>query len=335
MADVIVTTVPFGEIDPEPLRLLEAAGVDYVINPKGRKLRPDEVLDMITGHQVLIAGTEMLDGATIAASGLKAICRVGIGLDSVDLTAARNQGVGVAYTPDGPSPAVAELTLGLMLDGLRAIAQSDRRMRAGIWNRFAGRRLSDCTVGLVGTGRIGGRVARHLLGGFPGVRILANDLSPDDDLAALDGLSYVDKETLWRDSDIVSLHVPMTPETVNLVDAAVLARMKPDALLVNTARGGVVNEADLASALTNGTIARAAMDVFMEEPYQGPLTALDGVTLTCHMGSMTVDCRARMEIEATQDAIRFLKGEAFAAPVPESDYDLARRRAEQRKGEGA
>jgi len=320
---VFISTVPFGTIDPLPLRLLQEAGIEAVINPLGRKLKPEEVAGVLKDFPVLIAGTETISAEAMAANPqLKAICRVGIGLDSVDLLAARRQGIAVSYTPDGPSPAVAELTVGLIIDLLRGVGPADRGLRAGQWVRHTGRRISTSTIGIVGVGRIGRRVIRHLQGGFAGVRILANDPKPDP---TLDGITWVDKKTLYAQSDIVSLHVPLTAETTDLITAAELKAMKPGALLVNTARGGIVNEADLAQALRDKTIAAAAVDVFCQEPYKGELAGLENALLTCHMGSMTEDCRSRMEIEATREAIRFLLGQPLLSAVPEDEYQNAER----------
>lgn len=324
----IVTTVPFGAVDTTPLDLLDRAGIELVINPIGRKLKAAEVKDVIAGFPVVIAGTETISAETMAACpDLRAICRVGIGLDSVDLLAARARGIQVSYTPDGPSPAVGELTVGLMIDLLRGVGPADRGLRAGQWVRHSGNRISHSVIGVIGVGRIGRMVIAHLQGGFPGVRILANDLSPDPSLA---GVEWVDKETIYREADIVTLHVPLTGETMNMVTTRELGWMRKGSVLVNTARGGIVNEADLATALQSGQSLRAAaIDVFEEEPYKGALAELPNTLLTCHMGSMTVDCRARMEIEATQEAIRFLDGQPFRTPVPEAEYAVAKHLAER------
>lgn len=320
---VVVTTVPFAAADPAPRRMLEAAGIEMVMNPLGRRLKAGEVQEAIAGFPVVIAGTETISaGAMRSSPDLKAICRVGIGLDSVDLITARELGITVSYTPDGPSPAVAELTVGLIIDLLRGIGAADRGMRQGHWSRITGSRIAGSTVGVLGVGRIGRRVIRHLQGGFAGVRILAHDLVPDP---TLDGLEWVEKEVLYRESDVVTVHVPLTAETRDLIGRREFGLMKRAAVLVNTARGGIVNEADLADALRKGTIRGAAVDVFREEPYSGELAELENVILTCHMGSMTADCRARMEIEATKEAIRFLTGEPLRSPVPEEEYANAAR----------
>ena len=271
----------------------------------------------------MIAGTEPISDQVMAAGGrLGLIARVGIGLDNVDLTAARRRGIAVTYTPDAPSPAVAELTLGLMLNLLRGVSAADRRVRQGVWQRIMGRRLSECVVGVIGCGRIGKLVIRHLSGAFPGVRILANDIAPDRSSPDLAPVEWTTKERIYERADVITLHLPLTSSTDRLIGASELARMKPDALLVNTSRGNMIVEADLAGALRRGQIGGAAIDVFGREPYDGELCELDNCVLTAHMGSMARDCRCRMELEATREVIRFFNAEALHSPVPESEYAL-------------
>jgi len=322
---VMVTTVPFAGVDPLPLLLLQSAGIELVTNPIGRRLKVSEVAEVVAGFPVVIAGTERITADAMAACrGLKGICRVGIGLDSVDLLAARRLGIAVCYTPDAPSPAVAELTVGLIIDLLRGVGPADRSVRVGEWMRISGARVATSCIGVIGVGRIGRRVIRHLQGGFAGVRILAHDIAPDP---TLDAVQWVDKDALLREADVVTLHVPLTAATYDMIGARDLAMMKPSAVLVNTARGGIVNEGALAQALRAGTIRAAAIDAFAEEPYRGELTRISNVLLTCHMGSMTADCRARMEVEATREAIRILDGEPLRSPVPDEEYRLAERLA--------
>ncbi len=316
---VLITTVPFGEVDRRPLSLLEAAGIDYVINPIGRRLRAEELAGMVGDVDVLIAGTEPITAAVMdRANRLRLISRVGIGLDSVDLTVAKERDILVSYTPDAPAPAVAEMTMGLILSLLRSLAQADRAMRGGVWHRFVGRRLSELTVGVIGVGRVGRRLIRHLQGFAP--RILANDLVPDHEFGIAHQVRWVEKETIFKEADIISLHLPLTPLTRNLIARGELDMMKPEAVLINTSRGGMVNEHDLAQALKQGRLAGAALDVFGQEPYSGELVTIENCLLTCHMGSMSRDCRAQMELEATEEAVRFFKGEPLRLLVPEEEY---------------
>ncbi|MBZ5557454.1 MAG: phosphoglycerate dehydrogenase [Acidobacteriia bacterium] len=321
---VLITTVPFGQPRRDALDRLEAEGLDYVINPIGRRLREQELVDLIGDVDLMIAGTEPITARVIAAaSRLRLISRVGIGLDSVDLLAARARGIPVSYTPDAPAPAVAELTLGLMLALLRHIAPADRQLRQGRWQRYMGRRLDGLTVGLVGAGRVGRRVATMIRAAFPSTTILAHDLAPDTAFGRATGVRWVDRDTLFAGADIVSLHVPLTPQTRGLVGARDIALMKPTAFLINTARGTIVDEHALAAALRAGRLQGAALDVFEDEPYAGELASLDNVLLTCHMGSMSEDCRAAMEYEATDEVIRCARGEPLIRLVPEDEYALA------------
>lgn len=324
MPKALITTVPFGERNRLPLELLDSAGIEYVINPLGRKLKEQDLADMVADFDVLIAGTEPItDRVMGSASRLKLISRVGIGLDSVDLLAAERRGIHVSYTPDAPAPAVAELTVGLMLSLLRSIHVSNLQMHAGQWHRHFGRRIPEVTVGIVGTGRIGSRVLRRIAS-FGTPRVLVNDLNPDPKLIPELKLEWVSKEDIYKQADLISLHVPLTIHTKNMIRREHLLEMKPDALVINTSRGGVINESDLADVLQSGHLGGAAIDVFEREPYQGALARIDRCLLTSHMGSMSVDCRTRMEIEATEEAVRFLTGRPLQAKVPPGEYDVQR-----------
>lgn len=317
---VLITTVPFG-VERTPLDMLEADRIEYVINPIGRRLREEELVELARDFGVIIAGTEPITAKVMdAAPHLRLISRVGIGLDSVDLAAARSRGIAVSYTPEAPSPAVAELAVGLMLSLLRGIPATDRVMRNGVWRRTMGRRLSTMTVGVIGVGRIGKRVIKHLAGGFPGVRILANDLERDEGFGARYGVEWAEKDDIYQLADVVTLHLPLSAHTQRLIGARELALMKPTAIVVNTSRGNMVDEAALAAALREGKIAGAAIDVFNHEPYSGELSTLERCVLTCHMGSMSEDCRAKMELEATAEALRFLRGEPLKSAVPDAEY---------------
>lgn len=324
MRKVLVTTVPFGDRVRLPLDLLETAGIEYVINPLGRKLKEDELAEMAADFEVLIAGTEPITEKVMSrAPKLRMISRVGIGLDSVDLLAAEQRGITVSYTPDAPAPAVAELTIGLMFSLMRSIHVANAQMHQGQWRRHFGRRISELTIGVVGAGRIGSRVLRQLAALGAG-RLLVNDTNPDCRPDSGLPVERVGKEVIYREADIVSLHVPLTAQTKNMVRREHLMGMKPDAMIINTARGGIINEEDLAQVLRSGHLGGAAVDVFCEEPYGGELSSIERCLLTSHMGSMSVDCRTRMEIEATEEAIRYLRGEPLRGVVPEAEYQVQR-----------
>ena len=324
---VLISTVPFGSLpNHDPLGLLEAARVRYQLNPFGRRLTEPELVELIHDVSILIAGTEPITTEVMeAAPQLQLIARVGIGLDSVDLEAARMRGIAVTYTPEAPAPAVAELTVGLMLDLLRSISRADRLMHSKHWKRFLGRRLDGLTVGVLGVGRVGKRVIRILRGGFPNVRILANDIQPDFSFGEELGIEWVEKNKLYANSDIVTLHLPLTQITNRLITEREIGMMKPSAFIINTSRGGIVDESALATALTSGCLAGAAIDVFDREPYSGVLTDIESSILTCHMGSMSEDCRAAMETEAVEDVLRFVRGDSLKQPVPEVEYTVSKR----------
>lgn len=322
MYKVLITTVPFGQNNRLPIELLETAGVEYIINPLNKKLTEKELVSMVSDIDLIIAGTEIIsDFVMDKAKNLKMISRVGIGLDSVDLLAAKNRGIKVSYTPDAPAPAVAELTIGLLITLLRSVHVSNMQMHQGKWSRFFGKRIANTTIGIIGLGRIGSRVLNRLaVFGTP--RLLVNDISADPALDRKFKLEWVDKETIYKESDVISLHVPLTAATKNMITEKELRMMRDDAILINTCRGGVINEVDLYNVMNSGHLSGAAIDVFEEEPYSGRLNEIERCILTAHMGSMSVDCRIRMEIEATEEAVRFLKGQPLLSKVPQEEYDV-------------
>jgi len=322
MAKALITTVPFVDKNRLPLELLENAGIEYLINPLNKKLTEDQLADMVADFDVIIAGTEPITDKVMArASKLKFISRVGVGLDNVDLMAAQRRGIKVSYTPEAPAPAVAELTLGMMLMLLRSVHVSNSQMHRGEWQRIFGRRLAEVTIGVIGVGRIGTRVLRRTKG-FGTPHILVNDIMPDYELNREFKLEWVTKEQIYKEADIISLHLPLTQLTKNMIRREHLLSMKPDAIIINTSRGGIINEQDLYDVMKAGHLSAAAIDVFEQEPYAGNLAEIERCLLTAHMGSMSVDCRTRMEIEATEEAVRFLTGKALEGEVPQVEYDV-------------
>ena len=324
MPKVLITTVPFAKKNRLPLELLEAIGAEYLINPLNKKLTENELAEMVSDFDIIIAGTEPITDFVIKkAKKLKMISRVGIGLDGVDLLAAEKMGIKVSYTPDAPAPAVAEFTIGLLITLLRSAQLSNIQMHRGNWHRYFGKRIANTTIGVIGLGRIGSRVLNRLsVFGTP--RLLVNDLSPNPDLDRKFKLEWADKETIYRESDVISLHVPLTRSTKNMITKKQLEMMKSDAIIINTSRGGVVNELDLYNVMKTGHLSGAAIDVFEQEPYDGPLIEIERCFLTAHMGSMSLDCRTRMETEATEEVVRFIKNIPLKCEVPEEEYIVQR-----------
>jgi D-3-phosphoglycerate dehydrogenase / 2-oxoglutarate reductase len=325
MSKVLITTIPFGERDRRPFELLDGLGINFMINPLNKKLTEDELAEMVDDFDVIIAGTEQITKTVMdRASNLKMISRVGIGLDSVDLLEAKKQGISVSYTPDAPAPAVAEMTIGLMLTLLRSTHLSNMEMHKGNWHRFFGRRLSEITIGIIGVGRIGTLVLQHLQG-FGTPKILLNDINPIYKLSQeLCNIKWVDKEEIYKQADLITIHTPLNNQTINMVKKEQLLNMKKEAIIINTARGGIINEQDLYDVMKAGSLNGAAIDVFDFEPYNGNLQEIQRCILTSHMGSMSVDCRTRMEIEATEEAIRFLTNNPLENLVPEEEYAVQR-----------
>jgi D-3-phosphoglycerate dehydrogenase / 2-oxoglutarate reductase len=324
MFKVLITTVPFGDKNRYPLDLLEENNVEYLVNPINKKLTECELVDMVADFDVIIAGTEpitkkVMDGAT----NLKMISRVGIGLDSVDLIEAEKKRITVSYTPDAPAPAVSELTIGMMLTLLRSVHVSNSQMHLGHWHRFFGRRLSEVVIGIIGVGRIGQGVVKHLQG-FGCPKILANDLSSKQNSGKDTNIEWTSKVDIYKRADIISLHLPLTVETRNMIRESHLLSMKSDAIIINTSRGGIINEDDLYKVMQSGHLSGAAIDVFDNEPYEGDLNKIERCLLTAHMGSMSVDCRTRMEIEATEEVVRFITGKTLNGLVPEEEYEVQR-----------
>jgi len=217
------------------------------------------------------------------------------------------------------------MTICLMLSLLRSIHISNLQLHQKKWHRFFGRRIAEITIGIIGVGRIGGRVLRRLQP-FGTPRVLVNDILPRDNIVPDLKLEWVGKEEIYKNSDLISLHLPLTNKTNNMIQKKELMMMKPDAMIINTSRGGIINEEDLISVLNNGHLSGAAIDVFNKEPYDGELANIERCLLTSHMGSMSLDCRSRMEIEATEEVVRFISGKDLTNEVPEFEYEIQTRK---------
>lgn len=278
--------------------------INVIHNPFKRKLTEDEVLDLIEKYQPIgmIAGVEPLTRRVLKkARNLKIISRCGIGIDSLDMEAAKELGIKVMITPDAPIISVAELTLGLILGLLRRINTLDAGMRRGGWKGPKGNLLSGKIVGIIGCGRIGTYVAR-LAAAF-GCKVMGCD--PFVKEHGICNMSDFGK--LLKESDIVTLHVPYSRDNHHLIAEKELNTMKSNAILINAARGGLINEAALCDALRNGVIAGAAMDCFEMEPYDGLLTRLENTLLTPHMGSSASEARVMMEKQSLDNLVSELK----------------------------
>ena len=198
MPKILITTIPFADKNNLPLELLKSVGAEVTINPIGRKLKEEELVELVGDYDILIAGTEPITSKVLhKAKKLKLISRVGIGLDSVDLAEAKKRGILVSYTPDAPAPAVAELTMGLMLSLLRNIHLSNIEMHRGQWYRYFGRRIPEITIGVIGVGRIGGGVLRRL-SSFGTPRTLVNDIFPNHKEGTRNFSRLLSNTSIWN-----------------------------------------------------------------------------------------------------------------------------------------
>jgi len=303
---ILITTSSFGKLDDTALRMLKDSGFNVILNPHGRKLTEEEAITLVEEHRPvgILAGVEPLTHKVMSAfDGLKAIARCGIGMDAVDQDAAKELGIAVTNTPDAPTQSVAEIALGAILSMLRGIHSSCAGIGAGKWDRPMGRLLAYQTVGLIGLGRIGSRLA-ELLAPF-GCEILGYDPY----VSAVSGVKSVSLDELVVQSDIVSVHVPYSEENHHLVDEVLIRAMKPGAYLVNYSRGGLVDEEALLAALEDEHLAGAALDCFEEEPYCGPLRMFPNVVLTGHIGSYAREGRIVQEEQAARNLLASLDSE--------------------------
>ena len=300
---ILISTSSFDVAACAPLAALAKKSFEIVFNPYGRRLNEAEAGALLKSGVVgMIAGVEPLTRSVImGAQDLRVISRCGIGMDSVDAIAAAERNICVKNTPDAPGRAVAELTLGLMLDLLRRVAEADRGIRSNRWKQLMGSLLSAQTVGLIGYGRIGKRVAQ-LVRAF-GAQVLVHDAYAASDRADVKSCTL---EHLLANADLVSLHVPYAADTHHLLNRERLGAMKKGALLINASRGGLIDETALLAALESGHLAGAALDCFEDEPYQGPLAKLEQVLMTAHMGSYAKESRVQMEQEAAENLLQGL-----------------------------
>ncbi|MBU0591894.1 phosphoglycerate dehydrogenase [Candidatus Micrarchaeota archaeon] len=302
---ILISTSSFGKYDKAPLEKLKENDLEIVLNPHGRKLTKDETIQLAKGCVGILAGTEVYDESVLKELlQLKYISRCGIGMDSIDLGALKKHDIKIMNTPEAPTQAVAELTVAFMLDCMRRVTMLDAKVKKGEWKKETGYLLAGKTVGIIGLGRIGRRVV-ELLKPF-GVVVLAYEPRPDDEWVAKNNVKLVGLEELLCESNIVSLHIPYNKETHDFINSNTIKLMKDNAVLINTSRGGIVNESALYDALRSGKLGMAALDVMEKEPYNGQLKELDNIILTPHIGSFAKESRIRMETEAAENLIKML-----------------------------
>lgn len=301
---ILLSPSSFAKLSLRPIELLKMHNFDIVENPFGRKLTEDEVEQLLEGCIGLVGGVEPITSRVMENNTtLRCISRVGVGLDNIDLESASEKGIVVLNTPDGPTDSVAEFTLGLTLSLLKRIPAAHKNLSNGLWKKETGSLLKNKTIGVIGLGRIGRRVAELFRG--LGNTVIGFDLNEERDWANKFGVKYDSFENVLKNSDILTLHVPYSKEKGEVISASEFELVKDGTFLINASRGKVVNEKALKKALDSGKLAGAAVDVFEDEPYSGPLITCDNIVLTPHIGSYSKEGKIQMEIDAVMNLIEF------------------------------
>jgi D-3-phosphoglycerate dehydrogenase len=308
MHKATITADPLWRLEGQHTRLLREAGFETVMLQRV-PLNEDDTIEALEGMSAVIAGSEPYTERVFSRlPDLRIISRSGVGYDRVDVAAAERAGVTVSITPNGNFEAVAEHVFALLLGLTRSIVRNDRETRGGHWPKTPLVPIRKKTIGIIGLGRIGRRVARHSLA-F-GMKVLGTDPIASQDGLREQGIEVTTFEDLLARADFVTLHLPMMPATQGIIDRSALARMKPGAFLINTARGGLVVEADLVEALRTGRLAGAGLDVLADEPplADNPLLALDNVVISPHVAATDSQAIEDMGNEAAQNIIDFFEG---------------------------
>ena len=303
---VLTTPRSYGKTDPAVFEMLEKAGLEVIRNETGGILDREAMKRLLADCEGVIVGVDPLDAQVMAAAPrLRAIAKYGVGVDNIDLEAARARGIKVSRTVGANAEAVADYAMTLMLAVARRAAAIDARCRRGDWKKITARDISGGTLGLLGLGAIGRLVARRAQG-F-GMTVMAYDPFWDEDYARANGIVKASPEEICAQADVISLHLPLTEETRGTIGAPELAQMKPDAILVNTARGGLIDENALLDALAAGRIYGAGVDAFAQEPPEDPRWfTLENVVLGSHCAASTDGAARNMGRMATENLIRDL-----------------------------
>ncbi|WP_030622960.1 phosphoglycerate dehydrogenase [Streptomyces sclerotialus] len=317
MTTTLVTTPTFARYSREPWDLLEAAGAGPVRPYEDRALPAAELLRRLPEADALVVGMDAVTAEALEAAGdrLKVVAKHGVGTDTIDVAAARARGIEVVCAPGSNSRAVAEFTFGLILAATRAIVRSHQGVADGEWPKVFGPELYGRTLAVIGFGRIG-RLLAGYAGAF-GMTVLAHDpyVSAADITAR--GATPAGLDDCLARADVVSLHLPADPDAGPLLDRRGIAAMKPGALLVNAARGGLVDEDALAVALEDGRLGGAALDAFVHEPLaDSPLRDAPNVLLTSHMAACGHEANRAMGRMIAEDVVRVLAGEPALRPAP-------------------
>ncbi|GAB1255013.1 phosphoglycerate dehydrogenase [Desulfovibrio falkowii] len=303
---ILVTPRSFGKTNPELFDRLTQAGLEVVRNDTGGILSADQMREKLAGCQGVILGVDPMSADVLAAAPeLRAIAKYGVGLDNIDLEACKQRGIAVSRTVGANSNAVADYALTLMLMVARKAGLIDRRCREKDWGKITSIDLYGKTLGIVGLGAIGRCVVKRAQG-F-GMKILGHDIAWDEAWASAEGVERADMDRICREADFITLHTVLTDETRNCISAGRIAMMKKTAVIINTARGGLIDETALLTALQEGRIYGAGLDVFEQEPPADPAWyALDNLVMGSHCSSSTAGATETMGRMAVDNLLRDL-----------------------------
>jgi len=305
---VLVALSTFAEFGDAPLKLLNESGLDYSLNNLGRRLVRDEIIEMGKDCEGIVAGVESYDDYVLDhLSKLRCISRCGVGTDNISLEKAKEKGIVIRNTPDVVILPVVELTIAMIFDLLRRLTYHTQLLRSKQWQKTAGNLLSGRKVGVLGLGRIGKKVAEVLT--KLGADMYGADLFPDYQWAQENGVKIVSNELLLKECDIISIHVSVLQNNKFVFGKTEVESMKQGAFIINVSRGEIVDEDALYEALKSNYLGGAALDVFQEEPYYGPLCELENVVLTPHIATLTRESRVQMEMEAVRNLLDFFQSE--------------------------
>ena len=305
---ILITPRSFASFSDKPLKMLTERGYEIKRNNTGRPYKKEEMLKLIKDVDGIIIGIDELSAEIIEkANALKVISKYGIGLDNIDINMATNKKIVITNTPTANVDAVADLTFGFILSLARRIPEADRKTKSGKWEKITGKSVWEKTLGIIGLGKIGRQVVKRAQG-FK-MNILVYDLVKDEKFAQSYNIKYVNLEELLQRSDYITIHIPLNDATRGMISYEELEKIKESAFLINTSRGGIVDEEALYNALRNNKLRGAALDVYSNEPpVESSLKELDNVILTPHIAAYTEEAIDNMSIQAAQNLIDVLEG---------------------------
>ena len=307
MKKILITPRSFGKTDKSVFNIIKDAGYEPVVNPYGQILTKEQMIENIKNVVGVIVGVDPLDKDVIdAAPNLKAIAKYGVGTDNIDVKYAESKGIPVSITAGANTNAVADYAFALMLAVARKITLINNMCHEKKWTKVIGSDIYGKTLGIIGLGAIGKGVAKRSVG-FD-MKVYAYDLFWNDEYAKNNNIEYATPQKIFETCDFISLHLPLTDETRNIVNDAALSSMKPNCILINTARGGLIDESTLIRALKNETILGAGLDVFNSEPPEDPeIYKLENLIMGSHCSASTNGASEQMSYLSATHLIEDLK----------------------------